>query len=102
MDKQAMVNDVLDYCNAVKVRVTYGAVGEYIEHNAQSVAADFLTDPCPRESWIVNKTTKMPTGYSATEIHPDLEGTRVLDTAEKVAIGVSRYQARIKAEQESQ
>ena len=65
------IEDILRYLNVERVRATYGAVGGVIGVPAQSVG-QYLGKPLPEASWVVRKDTKMPTGYSAEQMHRQL------------------------------
>lgn len=54
-----------------KMRATYGAVGCILEVLPQDVGK-YLGCRRPKASWVVNKKTRMPTGYEKHEIDPDL------------------------------
>lgn len=60
-------------------RATYGAVGGLVGLPAQSVMAGLPKNA--QNSWIVSKTTGMPTGYSANEIDPHLLDNEYVITA---------------------
>ncbi len=73
---------IIDYLNKVKTRCTYGVVAEIIGTNSQSVGK-LLGERRPEVSWVVNATTKEPSGYSDSEKHPDLYRTdRIIASAE--------------------
>ena len=66
---------ILDYLNDHKVRASYGAVAEALGiHHARDLAP-LLGERRPEVSWIVNKGTGMPTGYSEEQVHPDLNSS---------------------------
>tara|TARA_R110002073_G_scaffold3998_4_gene26939 strand:- start:968 stop:1240 length:273 start_codon:yes stop_codon:yes gene_type:complete len=84
MDKEQTLNQILDYLNKVKTRTTYGVVAELLGVIPQSVG-QHLGEKRPEVSWVVNGTTKEPTGYSEAEKHPDLYRTdRVIESAEVI------------------
>ncbi len=72
MDQRVKV--IVEYLNRARVRATYGAVGEAIGINAQSVGR-LLGVRCPRASWVVLKKSGEPSGYMESQKHPDLHHT---------------------------
>ena len=66
MDKEQTLNQILDYLNKVKTRTTYGVVAELLGVIPQSVG-QHLGEKRPEVSWVVNGTTKEPTGYSEAD-----------------------------------
>ena len=71
-----------DYLNRGKTRCSYGAVAEIIGIYSQSVGK-YLGERRPEVSWVVNATTKEPSGYSDSEKHTELYRTdRVIVSAE--------------------
>ncbi|MCY4327213.1 MAG: hypothetical protein OXC53_06465 [Rhodobacteraceae bacterium] len=63
----------LVYLNREKQRCTYGALGGSLGVPPRSVARRHLGKRRPYVSWVVNKKTRMPTGYEACDRHDDLE-----------------------------
>lgn len=71
---------ILDCLTERKVRATYGAVNEYLisegiigENILPWGWREWLGEPSPYSSWVVNKETEIPTGYAEGEMHPDLK-----------------------------
>ena len=64
------LDQILDALNEYRVRATYGAVGKLVHQPASFLMNDLPRTP--RHSWIVNKETHEPTGYSDEQKHPDL------------------------------
>ena len=64
------LDQILDALNEYRVRATYGAVGRLVDQPASFLMNDLPRTP--RNSWIVNKETHEPTGYSDDQKHPDL------------------------------
>jgi len=63
--------EIVAFLNRSHLRATYGAVAEILGVAPRSMG----TRLGPRHieaSWIVNAETGLPTGYSPSEIHPDL------------------------------
>ena len=76
---------ILAALNAQKVRATYGAVGELMGINPRLVSQHLGTRR-PEASWVVSKTTGMPTGYLDANCHEDLQSNRqVISTAQELA-----------------
>ena len=64
------LDSILDSLAARRQRATYGAVAAVL-----ASAPRVLMVGRPRDahhSWIVSKTTGMPTGYPEDQLHPDL------------------------------
>ena len=69
--KMDQVDEILEFLNEERIRCTYAAVAVVIGTTAQSVSL-YLGKRRPEASWVVNKETETPTGYSENERHPDL------------------------------
>lgn len=82
--RQAAVDRLLDVLNRVHVRVPYSVVGEWLGVPAIDVARRYLSDPCPRESWIVSKTNQLPSQYHESQIHEALLGSDVVKSREEL------------------
>ena len=66
----------------MKTHCTNGTAAERIGIKAQSVGK-YLGERRPEVSWVVNATTKEPSGYSDSEKHTELYRTdRVIVSAE--------------------
>ena len=63
--------EVLRFLNEHKIRATYGAVAQVLDVNPQSMGAR-LGPRTPEASWVVNADTGLPSGYTESEIHPDV------------------------------
>ncbi len=72
---------ILDCLNRERVRCTYGAVGAVIGESARGVSRH-LEAKDARHSWIVNKTTGEPTGYTPSQKHPELHRNKHIITTE--------------------
>jgi hypothetical protein len=69
--------EIITFLNDNRVRATYGAVAEILGVIPQSMGAR-LGPRHIEASWIVSAETGLPTGYSPTEIHPDLRSSSPL------------------------
>ena len=69
--RERITREVLDCLNAVKVRCTYGALGGLLEVPHRRVG-QYLGEKRFETSWVVNRRTKKPTGYSQAQLHPEL------------------------------
>ena len=65
------VAEVLKYLNQEKLRCTYTVLANYLGTEPQYIGS-WLGPKCPETSWIVSASSKMPTGYSEDQLHPDL------------------------------
>lgn len=65
------ISEILAALNAHQTRATYGAVGELLGIAAIGVGRH-LGQPRAEASWVVSATTEKPTGYNASDYHPDL------------------------------
>lgn len=64
-------------------RATYTAVAKLVGKSPQSLMLD--RPHCPRDSWIVSKTTGQPSEYSEEDKHPLLTSrSRILETPEEL------------------
>lgn len=67
--------------------VTYGAVGGVVGRISQSVMRGRPRSPL--NSWVVNASTRRPTGYDPHQMHPDLlaavESKGVIATPEELS-----------------
>ncbi len=63
--------DIVAFLNKNHVRATYGAVAQILGVAPRSMGAR-LGPRHIEASWIVSAGTGLPTGYSPSEIHPDL------------------------------
>ncbi len=69
--------EIITFLNENRVRATYGAVAEILGVVPRSMGAR-LGPRHAEASWIVSAETGLPTGYSPTEIHPDLRSNSPL------------------------
>ena len=75
-EKTTTIEEILAYLNDACVRCTYGAVGEIIGVQPQSVGRSYLREPRSEASWVVRARTGQPTGYNPDQKHPRLEENR--------------------------
>ena len=79
--KRQYLEQVLALLDKHAQRATYGAVGGLVQLPAQSVM--YGLPKTPRNSWVVSKATKMPSGYSFAQQHVRLTASPdVIETAE--------------------
>lgn len=85
---------VLNALNSARLRATYGAVAEFLGVHPRSVSR-LLGKRRPKASWVVNSKTGLPSGYSPTEIHPNLlDNPRILRTADELSSLIAARQSR--------
>jgi len=83
------LEDVLDVLNEHRQRATYGAVAGVVGGIARGVMHGRTR--CPRDSWVVRKRGRLPSGYTADEKHSDLLlNPRVIDIGEELRLWLSR------------
>jgi len=74
------IDQIIIAVNAAKVRVTYSAVAELLGIHPLAIGK-LLGDHRPEASWIVSKTTGMPTDYMDKDLHVDLQKSQeILET----------------------
>ena len=79
-----MLEKILDCLNSTCCRATYKAVGDVIGVHHRNVRLE-LRDRCPRNSWVVNKRTGQPSGYTASQIDPRFDRkSRLLTTGREL------------------
>lgn len=78
------IGTVLAALQANKIRCTYGALADCVGANPSSVSV-FLQPRRAEASWVVNKKTKLPTGYESYQLHPELEANeKVIETGKEL------------------
>ena len=78
------VENIVAVLQAKKLRATYGSVAQYLRVPSLSVG-NLLGRKCQLASWIVNSKTGMPTGYSPTQMHPELKSqARIIKTEDEL------------------
>ena len=75
---------ILDLLSNWHQRATYGAVGGVLGINPQSLMGGQPLDP--RHSWVVNKKTGDPTGYTPAQCDAQLYARTTILTTEAVLI----------------
>lgn len=70
MDDQKM-DQILDALQGARQRATYGAVAAVVSRSPRVLMKGRARDQ--RHSWVVNHKSKLPTGYAAEEMHPELQ-----------------------------
>ena len=76
---KAKMNEILDCLNSVRIRCTYNALAEYLKVGMTDVFV-MLGQRRPEASWVVNRNSLRPTGYSPNQTHPDLYKNKVVIT----------------------
>jgi len=64
------LDSIIDLLDRHHQRATYGAVAALVGTNAQSLMQG--RERTPRNSWVVNQKTGLPTNYPESSIHPSL------------------------------
>lgn len=86
MDR-ARLADVIERLERHRQAATYSAVAGVVGASHRSVMAG--CDRSFRNSWVVNKQTRRPTGYAPQHLHPELiwsiEAHGILSTPEELA-----------------
>jgi len=78
------IDDVISRLERYRQRATYAAVAGVVGRHYRNVMHDQTKSF--RNSFVVNKSTKLPTGYAPHDWHPDLltSGTGVIETAKEL------------------
>jgi len=77
----ASIDSILDQLDQYHQRATYGAVAAIVNSSPRSMMLG--RERSPRSSWIVNRGTGEPTGYTLEQTHPALkERDKILDHPE--------------------
>jgi hypothetical protein len=78
------LDEVLDLLDRHRQRATYGAVGEVVKRPPLFLMAGRPRDF--RHSWVVSKSTGLPTNYGPQDMHPEIRANdEVLSTGEELA-----------------
>jgi hypothetical protein len=81
---EALLHDTVERLERRKQAATYGAVAGVVGGSHRTVMAHEPRNH--RNSWVVNKRTRRPTGYRPDEIHPELlaaiQASGVIETPE--------------------
>ena len=81
---QKIVDSLLVALGRNHIRCTYEAVGDLIGVPAASVS-QYLGDRRSEASWVVSKSSELPSGYSESEYHADLfANSYVIKTGEEL------------------
>jgi hypothetical protein len=64
------LDSILEMLQKNRQRATYGAVAAWLSIPQRSLMQDRPKNQL--NSWIVNKSTGLPTGYSRSAMHPEL------------------------------
>lgn len=73
------LDQIVDALDSARQRATYGAVASALGKSPRVLMRGRTRDQ--RHSWIVNRTSGKPTGYSDEAMHPDLEcNAHIIDT----------------------
>lgn len=90
MTEQTM-DSILDALERGRQRATYGAVASAVSVSPRVLMKGRTRDR--RHSWIVNRTTGLPTGYQPDELHPELQAhADVLATGQQLEVWMTRMQ----------
>ena len=83
MEGEWTLDTVVDLLERHRQRATYGAVAAVLGRRATFVMSGYPRKS--RYSWVVNKETGLPTGYTPEQMHPDLRvRSSVLETGEEL------------------
>lgn len=94
MAETVSIQKVLECLNREKVRCTYQAVADVIGGVPRGVSRQ-LEPRCPWASWVVNKRTGHPTGYTEDQKHPDLyRKSHIIKTGDELRNLLSACQQR--------
>ena len=90
---RADLRQVLEHLERIKTRATYVAVAQALKVNPRNLG-QLLKTRCPLASWVVNKGSKQPTGYTDAEKHPELESkTEVIEDGVSLLRGMLGFDA---------
>lgn len=79
-----MLDDILSKLDRNQQRATYSAVAALVGEAPRSLMRD--KPRSPNTSWVVSKSTGLPTGYKDTDVHPQLTANeKVLSSGEELA-----------------
>jgi len=80
-DENPNFRELLEALQSRSQRASYAAVAGLLGGSHRSLLSDHEKDPL--HSWVVNGTTKLPTGYATNNLHEKLErNSKVIDTKE--------------------
>ena len=85
------VTHIVNCLNRERIRCTYGAVAEVIGGIPLGVSRH-LAAKDPRHSWIVNKSSGLPTDYHPSQMHPNLRRTdQIITTGDELRRLLKRH-----------
>ncbi len=83
------MNEILDALERGRQRATYGAVASAVSISPRLLMKGRTRDR--RHSWVVNRSTGLPTGYTPDELHPELRAhADVLATGQQLQSWLAR------------
>ncbi len=83
-ERQERIEEILDFCNRNKIRVTYGAAAGISKVEPIGIG-QYLGAKRPEASWVVSAKDEKPTGYDAIHRHKELFKRKyVIKTTEKL------------------
>ncbi len=92
--REETLERILDYLNKKKIRATYGSVAPLLNTHPLSVGK-YLGKRRPRASWVVNKNTGKPTGYSEAEMHESLfDNRKVISSTDELCEAMRKHEGR--------
>lgn len=78
------LDQILDALHRARQRATYGAVASVLGAAPRTLMKS--RDRDQRHSWVVSQKTRVPTGYTADQLHPDLMlNDRVIESREDMS-----------------
>lgn len=84
-ERQERIEEILDFCNRNKIRVTYGAAAGILEVVPRGIGKNYLGAKRPEVSWVVSKKDGKPTGYDSKHHHKELfKRSCVIETPEEL------------------
>jgi len=86
------LNNVVDFLYATQTKATYGAVADAVGGIAQGVGAK-LGEKTPRNSWVVNSQTEMPTDYPEELVDPPVHAiNRIVRSGHELIEAMRRHE----------
>ncbi len=95
MNRKASVMDIDDVIARLerhRQRATYAAVAGVVGRHYRNVMHDRTKSF--RNSWVVSKTTRLPTGYGPQDFHPELLASEngVIETPEELRAWLAEHE----------
>src|SRR4051794_37750046 len=82
------IDVIVDQLDRFQQRATYGAVAAVVNRSPRNLMDKRSRGP--RDSWVVSRSTGMPSGYAPEQIHPGIKSREaILSTAEQLAAWLS-------------